>query len=227
MRTGLGDEIVDDLFAVYEGRVPPEADLVVYWFEKARAALKAKKASRIGLVATNSIRGGANRRILDRIVEESRIVEAWSDEAWVIDGAAVRVSLVCFSNDHDAAWLDGQPVAGINADLTSGSLDLTKAKRLTENLNVAFMGDAKGGAFDVSGDLARRWLLAAANPNGRTNADVLKPWRNGMDVTRRPRDMWIIDFGWEMSQRAASLYQDPFAFILKNVKPTRIKKSAR
>jgi hypothetical protein len=36
MRTELGDKYVDDLFAVYEGRVPREADFVCYWFEKAR-----------------------------------------------------------------------------------------------------------------------------------------------------------------------------------------------
>ena len=30
-----------------------------------------------------------------------RIFDAWSDEPWVIDGAAVRVSLVCFSRAGD------------------------------------------------------------------------------------------------------------------------------
>ena len=34
-----------------------------------------------------------------------------------------------------------------------------------------------------------------ANPNGQPNADVLKPWINGMDLTRRPAGKWIIDFG--------------------------------
>ena len=222
MRSGLGDETVEQLFHVYEGRVSREADLVVYWFEKARAALQGGAAKRVGLVATNSIRGGANRRVLDQIVAESRIFEAWSDEAWVIDGAAVRVSLVCFSEDHDPAWLDGNPVAGINADLTSGTADVTRVHGLKQNLNTAYMGDTKGGAFDVPGELARSWLQAPANPNGRRNADVLKPWRNGMDITRRSRDMWIIDFGWQMGEREAALFQGPFAHVFANVKPTRI-----
>ena len=43
------------------------------------------------------------------------------------------------------------------------------------------MGDTKGGSFDVMGNQAREWLCLPANPNGRTNADVLKPWVNGMD----------------------------------------------
>ena len=150
MRNGLGDETVNRLFEIYDGRVSREADLVVYWFEKARAALKAGQTRRAGLVATNSIRGGANRRVLDQIVADSRIFEAWSDEPWVIDGAAVRVSLVCFGAETGTARLDGTAVAQINADLTSGATDLTRAHRLVQNLDVSFMGDTKGGAFDIS-----------------------------------------------------------------------------
>ena len=100
---------------------------------------------------------------------------------------------------------DGQPVEEVYADLTAKrggvGIDLTQAKRLPENLGTAFMGDTKGGLFDIPGDLARSWLRLPANPNGRPNADVLKPWVNGMDVTRRPRDMWIVDFGWDMRRR--------------------------
>ena len=60
------------------------------------------KATRVGLVATNSIRGGANRRALQAATQGRPIFDAWSDEPWVIDGAAVRVSLVCFSGAGDA-----------------------------------------------------------------------------------------------------------------------------
>ena len=70
--------------------------LFCYWFVKAWAAVIAGRAKRAGLVSTNSIRGGANRRVLEPIAESGAIFEAWSDEPWTIDGAAVRVSLVCF-----------------------------------------------------------------------------------------------------------------------------------
>lgn len=223
MRMRLGDETVERLFAVYSGRVSREADLVCYWFEKAGAALKAGRTSRVGLVATNSIRGGANRKVLDQIAADSRIFDAWSDEPWVIDGAAVRVSLVCFGYGEDQLQLDGNPVSAINPDLTAATADLTRAHRLEENRNVAFMGDTKGGAFDISGELAREWLRLPLNPNGRPNSDVLRPWRNGMDVTRRSRDMWIIDFGWEMSEREAALYEAPFQHVKKHVLPERAK----
>ena len=60
------------------------------------------------------------------------------------------------------------------------------------NASASFKGDEKSGPFNVPGDLAREWLRLPANPNGRTNADVLKPWINGMDVTRRSADKWIV-----------------------------------
>ncbi|WP_198028760.1 class I SAM-dependent DNA methyltransferase [Mesorhizobium sp. WSM3626] len=221
MRHGLGDETVDRLFDVYDGRVSREADLVCYWFEKARAALKSGHSQRVGLVATNSIRGGANRKVLDKIAAENRIFEAWSDEPWIVDGADVRVSLICFGHGEDTLRLDGNDVAEINSDLTAGTTNLTRAHRLTENLSVAFMGDTKGGAFDIPGRLAREWLQLPLNPNGKPNSDVLRPWRNGMDMTRRSRDMWIIDFGWEMSQQTASLYEGPFEHIKEHVLPER------
>ena len=89
------------------------------------------------------------------------------------------------------------------------------------------MGDTKGGAFDIPGDLARQWLQLPLNPNGRPNSDVLRPWMNGMDVTRRPSGRWIIDFGWEMSEQEAALYEAPFQFALKAVRPDRVARQSR
>ena len=147
----------------------------------------------------------------------------------MIDGAAVRVSLICFARGDDAcvsgARLDGEPVDEIYTDLTArrgrAGLDLTRVRRLPENTSVAFMGDTKGGPFDVAGDQARTWLSLPANPNGRTNADVLKPWINGMDLTRRPAGNWIVDFGWTMSEGDAALYEEPFRWAKEHVYPMR------
>ena len=226
--THLGEDYVSRMFKTYVGRVPAEADLVCYWFEKAGRQIAFGKAQRAGLVATNSIRGGANRRALQAATDNRRIFEAWSDEPWVIDGAAVRVSLVCFSRagvgSVAGARLDDESVDEIYADLTArrggAGVDLTSVHRLPENAGVAFMGDTKGGAFDVAGDQAREWLRLPANPNGRTNADVLKPWVNGMDLTRRPAGKWIVDFGLDMSVGDAALYEEPFRWVKERVWPT-------
>ena len=96
--SGLGEDYVSGIRSLaWKGRVPPEADLVCYWFVKAGGHVASGKAQRVGLVATNSIRGGANRRALQAATVGRPIFDAWSDEPWVIDGAAVRVSLLCFS----------------------------------------------------------------------------------------------------------------------------------
>lgn len=228
LKTHLGEDYVDQLFAAYSGRVPPEADLVCYWFEKAGRQLAEGRAKRIGLVATNSIRGGANRRALQAATDGRPIFDAWSDEPWTIDGAAVRVSLICFSGAGEAiadVRLNGEQVDEIYTDLTarrgSGGVDPKAIRTIPQNADVAFMGDTKGGPFDIGPDLALEWLQLPANPNGRKNTDVLKPWVNGMDITRRPAGKWIIDFGWIMSEYAAALYEEPFEWVEKHVKPMR------
>ena len=223
MRRELGDAVTDALPRVYADWVGGRPDLVCYWFAKAGRLVAEEHVQRAGLVATNSIRGGTNRNVLDRIVDQGVIFDAWSDEPWVVEGAAVRVSLICFARKKYGlvAHLDGLDTPRINADLTGGELDLTRAIRLTENQDVAFQGVIKRGPFDIPGDLAREWLALPSNPNGRPNADVLKPRFNGMDLTRRPSGKWIVDFGYSMSEDEAALYEAPFAHIAEHVRPMR------
>ena len=223
----LGDDYVSRMRTAYLARVPAAADLVCYWFEKAGQGVADGKITRAGLVATNSIRGGKNRAVLDRIAQKALIFDAWADEPWVVDGAAVRVSLVCFSrtDDHIRSRLDGQFVSKIYADLTArrgnASSDLTTARRMSPNADIAFLGVCRNGPFEVAGDQARKWLRLPANPNGWSNADILKPWVNGMDLTRRPSGKWIIDFGASMTATDAALYEAPFAHVAEHVRPLR------
>lgn len=227
MRDGLGHDYTERLRERYAGRVPGGADLVTYWFEKAHAQIVDGRATLAGLVATNSIRGGANRKVLDRIVASGEIFNAWSDEDWINEGAAVRVSIVCFraEREHTPKLLDGRPVESINADLsahqsTAGGTDLTQASRLIENLGIAFQGTIKVGAFDVPGTTARAWL-STPNASGVSNQSVVKPWANGLDVTRRPTDTWIVDFGPSMSQSEAAHFELPFEHVARHVRPER------
>jgi type II restriction/modification system DNA methylase subunit YeeA len=220
LRSGLGNEYVDALFRVYRDRVPAEADLVCYWHEKARAMIADGTVARAGLLATQGIRGGANRRVLERIKQTGDIFLAWSDEPWVVEGAAVHVSIIGYDDGTEPSrTLDGRTVAAINANLTAG-LDLTRVRRLPENFAVAFMGDTKGGPFDIPEDAATA-MLQSPNADGRSNAEVLRPWVNSLDVTRRPRRMWIIDFGTDMALDHAALYEQPFEYVKAHVLPLR------
>jgi methylase of polypeptide subunit release factors len=221
MRSELGDAYTDALRAAYEGRVPGGADLVCYWFEKARGQIERGELQRAGLVATNSIRGGANREVLAALGRLTRIFEAWSDLPWVNDGAAVRVSLVAFGSSQQNALLDGGEVASIAPNLEAGETSVHAGVALPGSRGVAFQGPVKVGAFDVSGEQARLWLRMP-NPNGKSNALILRPWVNGLDVVRRPSDTWIVDFGIDIPESEAACFEAPFSHLEANVKPARL-----
>jgi hypothetical protein len=108
---------------------------------------------RAGLLATQGIRGGDNRTVLQRIKQSGDIFMAWSDKEWVLDGATVHTSIVGFdAGSEGIRVLDGDPKPIINSDLSAG-FDSTCAKSLTENGQVAFQGPVKVGDFDL--DLSR------------------------------------------------------------------------
>ncbi len=221
MRDELGEDYTQVLREVYAATVPGGAELVTYWFDKALKAIRTQGLGAAGLVATQSIRRGSSRAVLDAICEQSRIYEAWSDEPWVNDGAAVRVSLICFGWGGNGAVLNGDHVSRITADLGGLSgIDLTTAQPLSESAGVAFQGPVKVGSFDISGEQARRWLKQP-NVNGLSSALVLKPWANGQDIAKRSSDTWIIDFGASMPEREASEFDAPFAHVRLHVKPAR------
>ena len=222
LRTNLGDEYVDQMFRVWERRVPREADLCCYWFEKARAHIQGSRCGRAGLLATQGIRGGANRKVVQRIKESGDIFFAESDRDWVLAGATVHVSMIGFDNGAEKQrLLDGKPAKQIHSNLRAAA-DTTSARPIRANLGLSFMGDTKGGAFDIVETLALE-MLRAPNAHGRPNSDVVVPWVNGLDITRRPRDMWIIDFGPEMPVEEAARYEAPFRYLDSHVRPEREK----
>ncbi len=246
MRGDLGDAYVTTLRKCYEGRVPGGADLVTYWFDKACKQILAGNAVGTGLVSTNSIRGGANRKVLDNIVADLTIFDAWSDEPWVNEGAAVRVSLVCFGSGELAARyadiaqtplradsllphtaqaacnLDGMPVERINADLNGGaanSVNVIHANKLKDNKGTSFQGPVLVGPFEVEFQEALPWL-DQPNPNGFQNKEVLHPLINGKDIANRSRGLWVVDFD-NRTEAESSLFERPFEYVKKEVKPLR------
>ena len=220
VRQELGNEYVEDLFRLYSERVPPFADLVCYWFEKARAQLQAAKCKRVGLLATQGIRGGVSRAVLERIKESGSIFMAWSDRPWVLDGAMVHVSIVGFDGGSQAEkMLDGKPVPIIHANLTSEA-ETTSAVQLGENTGIGFMGPSPKGPFDIDVQVAQLMLNAPLNINGRPNSDVVRRVASGIDLVQKSRNKWTIDFGL-MPEAEAAQYERPFEYLLANVYPIR------
>lgn len=54
---------------------------------------------------------------------------------------------------------------------------------------------------------------AAAKPNGRRNPEVVKRWKTGIDLTRRPEERWVIDFGTHMTEHVTALFEAPFQHV--------------
>ena len=219
LRRQLEDPYVEALFRCFRGRVASSSDLCCYWFYKARKHVVEGKTRRAGLVATQSITGGKNREVLDAL---PNIFFAISDREWALDGANLRISLVGFDNgEEQEKQLDGHEVGRILSNLTA-TTNIIEARKLSETVGIAFMGDTKGGAFDISFSEAEA-MLQMPNPHRSPNSDVLLPWINGLDIVRRPRDMWIIDFGSSMNEAEIAAYERPFFKIESSVKPERQK----
>ena len=219
-RGELGGKYLDDLWSLYNERVPGSADLVTYWFEKARAQIEQTKAKRAGLISTNSIRGGANREVLKRIKQSGDIFMAWSDRDWRQDGAAVRISIVAFDDKTQInRWLNGSNVSDVNPDLTS-NIPITDARRLNQNSKISFSGTKKGGNFDISEDIAQQFLKAI-NPSGVSNTDVVKRWLNGERIVSVREPRWIVDFG-SFTKEQAQNYILPFNYVTEIVFPQRL-----
>jgi type II restriction/modification system DNA methylase subunit YeeA len=229
----LGTEYIAKLRKVFGSRLSDGADLVCYWFDKANRQLSSEKTKRVGFVATNSISGGSNRDVLTAITVQNKLFEVWADEPWTVEGAAVRVALVCFEQQDGGSpvRLDGKNVDAIYPDLTakSGELgaDLSRAVALEENKGIAFQGivprsevnrkekETRGlpdASFLIPGVKARELLNLPTNPNGKKNSDVIRPYLIGDEITTRHLDRFIVDFN-EMSENEASLYEEPYSYV--------------
>lgn len=232
MKGELGKDYVELIRSVYKKEVPGGADLVCFWFPKAKKAIIEGHSSRAGFVATNSVRGGANRRVLDDITSNLAIYNAWDDVPWINDGAAVRVSLICFGKSEFPAKLNGVPAITIFSNLTasdggSSAADLTSAKRLAENKGASFQGVTPSASlqrkrreelglpmasFNLEGEEARQILMEPANVIGQPMSDVVRPYWIAEDITGRPRDRFIINFGTR-DETSASMFERPFAAV--------------
>jgi hypothetical protein len=197
--------------------------LVCYWFEKARKAIETNGLGAAGLVATNSIRGGKNRAVLDAIAKPRAFTKLGVMRDGLMRGCGACV-IGCVWACKQAIRLDGHRCEAINANLTARSAavsaDVTTAVILKECSGASFMGVTKSGPFDISQELARS-LLNSPNPNQRTNADVLFPAINGADLAKRRSGDWILNFG-TLTEADASLYERPFEFAKLHIYPIRL-----
>jgi type II restriction/modification system DNA methylase subunit YeeA len=220
MRRELGDDYVEELREVYGNRIPGQSDLCCYWFEKARQQIEDGKCKRAGLLATQGIRGGANREVLKRIKETGGIFFAISERPWILAGANVAISMVGFDGGSESEkTLDGATVAAISSQLNSQT-DVTKASKLAENSELSFIGASMHGPFPIEESTALDFLQSP-NPSGLPSSDVVRLWCNGLSIVQRQDNMWLIDVPPNFAVEQAALYEKPFEYLRKHVLPIR------
>ncbi|SFP79541.1 Type II restriction/modification system, DNA methylase subunit YeeA [Hymenobacter arizonensis] len=242
MRGALGDGYVEALRQAYRGRVPESADLVMYWWDNAARAVQTGLADRFGFITTNSITQTFNRRVIQEHLaagpQSLSVTFAIPDHPWVEagNGAAVRVALtvavagagqpgVLAEVVHeltvpgeDAPAVELREVQGIiNADLTVGA-DVAAAQALRANSGISSNGMmlAGSGFIVTATEAAQLGLGTVAGLEQR-----IRPYRNGKDLTSRPRGVYLLDmFGLTEVQLLAD-YPELYQWLLERVKPER------
>lgn len=239
MRQMLGDGYVDALRSTYP-ELPESIEFVQFWWHKGALLARDNKIRAFGLITTNSIRQTFNRRTLQAHMEEGlRISFAVPDHPWVenSDGAAVRIAMtvgcvqtnplgilqtVIEEKDIDGG-MDGKEVTFseerglIHADLRIGA-NVNASTPLKANAGISHVGMIPyHPKFLITPDEAAALGLGTIKELDRH----IKEYRNGRDVTGKPRGLFVLDmFGinsHEMRDKFPSVYQ----WILTKIKPTR------
>lgn len=238
MRAALGDGYVEALRSVYPA-VPDSADLVMFWWHKAAEAVRAGHSQRFGLITTNSIKQTFNRRLLQHHLQAEpplALCFAVPDHPWVdsADGAAVRIAMTVGSREVgdgtlllvEKEWSAGGEgnevtlaanVGRIHADLRIGA-DVAGAVSLRANESLTSRGLMLFGAgFILEQEDADR----LRDHSGDNASAVIRPYRNGKDLTGRPRGVMLIDtFGMNVAD-LRSQFPAIYQWLAERVKPER------
>lgn len=239
LREALGDGYAAALRHAWQD-MPDSADFVMYWWNKAATLLSEGRIRRFGFITTNSLTMIFNRRIVERHQQGKQPVHlAWAipDHPWVDseDGAAVRIAMTVLARGRDRGRLLNVTSEGtgghdevsvafaekcgeIQPDLRIGAA-VSASVALRAMRGITSMGAMLAGSgFIVTRDFAER-LRLGLRPDDAPR--LVRGYRNGRDLTDRPRDVCVIDtFGWELDElrsRAPAVYQH----LLDNIKAER------
>lgn len=227
-------------------QINPSADFVMYWWDRAAGLLTKKdtRLRRFGFVTTNSITQVFQRRVLERHLHSTPPVSlllAIPDHPWTKaskDAAAVRIAMtVAAAGEHQGALrkvvredqLDtDEPVIDlyetrgkINADLSIGA-DIDKLGELLANDVICYRGvQLMGSGFIVS--LEQAIGLGLGRRQGLERH--VREYRNGRDMTSRPREVMVIDLFGLSSDEVRRKFPEVYQHLLQSVKPERDRNS--
>jgi hypothetical protein len=239
LRRALGDGYADALRATWKD-VPESADFVMHWWHHAAELTRGGEVERFGFITTNSIRQTFNRRVLEHHMRDPKhplsIVFAIPDHPWVdsTDGAAVRISMTTaiaggvrgvLSEVVQESDAGGGEIAvsltkrlgSVHPNLRIGA-NISEALPLCSNAKLSNRGFCLFGAgFIVSPDTAAR--LGYGSVAGVEQ--IIRKYRNGRDLTNRPRGVLVIDLFGLSPEDARGRFPAVYQHVLETVKPER------
>ncbi len=229
MREAFGHGYVEALRATYR-EVPHSADYVMYWWYRAAREVADGRTIRAGLITTNSIRMAQNRVLVERAATMGAgVVWAIADHPWVADtdSAAVRVAMTVVGResrgttlvevDDTGAVLREFLATHVNSDL-SADLDVagTAIVPLQEGIGLSSFGFMIAGAGFILDPAEAHSLM----PADAEHQKIIRPYRNGRDLTQRPRGVFLIDFGLREEEEART-FPVLYDLVRSRVKPER------
>ncbi len=241
MRRALGDGYVDAVRQVFKGVVPDSADFVMYWWHTAAEKVRNNNTLRFGFITTNSLKQTFNRRVLEPHLNDGKkplsLTFAVPDHPWVDgnDGAAVRIAmtvgapgdfsgqlrLVTTETSGDAKESRNVQMAcrlgKIFADLSIGA-DVASAEPLMANSNISQRGFELGNSGFLISTGDNQTIVTC---NSECDSGVVFDYRNGRDLTQRPRGVKVIDLHGLTIEKVREKYPEIYQWLLERVKPER------
>lgn len=256
MRDTLGDGYVEALWQAYPRMPQSADFVMFWWEKAALAArgwkpaterAKAKGARRFGFITTNSLRQTFNRKVLEPHLGDPKtplsLLFAVPDHPWVDagDGAAVRIAMtVAAVGNHPGRLLtiteemkgekeaEGRPVqfgiekGRIFANLRIGA-DVAGATPLKANDGISSPGVKLHGAGFIVTPAEARALGLGSVPGLETH---IRNYRNGRDLTARPRGVMVIDLFGLSEAEVRSRFPAVYQHVMDKVKPEREAKAS-
>jgi hypothetical protein len=243
MRDALGDGYTEALRKAWKGDVPESADLVMFWWCKAAAETAQGRCKRFGFITTNSIHQTFNRRVIEPFVAAVsnrqaplHLAYAIPDHPWIdsADGAAVRIAMTVAAPGKGEGILkkviDERPmehgenevslvkVEGVLAPNLQIGSDLTSCQSLRANENLSNRGFCLFGAGFIVEPAMADSLLKTSDSSA---PHVIWNYRNGKDLTNRPRGVMVIDAFPISIEELQAKHPGVYQHLLLHVKPER------
>jgi hypothetical protein len=247
IRAEQGDHYVEALWRIHP-KMDQASDLVMYWWDRAADILtrKGSKLRRFGLVTTNSITQVFQRRTTARWLSAANpnkqpmsLVFAVDDHPWTKatkDAASVRIAMTVaragahsgelatvireVGLDSDQPEIEFSIADGvINADLTVGA-DVTRAIALQANEGVCSPGVKLHGAGFIVSPAEAEYLGLGRQDRPGLEA-LIRPYRNGRDITGRPRGKMVIDLYGLTVTEVRDRYPEVYQHLHQTVKRER------